>query len=163
MAPVTFGPKPPKKIKAWEKPGGKVIANPNLVSLAENKSWKPTKYVSYLWVLPSQNNLFVGIETQVLTEHVVKGVIKSWDKTPFSSTEQMYGHPTLIGGATALYGGELLYKPSLGSASGWIINGASGRYGRSESKVLNSAYLRLAQSLFSWLIGLDVNISSYRV
>ncbi len=154
MATETFGPKPPRNIKPWEKPGGNVIANPNLVSLAENKSWKPTKYVSYLWVLPSRNNLFVGIETQVLTEHTVKG-------SP--STKQMYGHPTLTGGATALYGGELLYKPSSGSASGWIINGASGRYGRSSSKAINSAYLRLAQSLFSSLIGLDVNLSYYEV
>jgi len=154
MAPDTFGPKPPRKIKPWEKPGGKVIANPNFVSLAENKSWKPTKYVSYLWVLPSQDNLFVGVETQVLTEHAVKGV---------PSTNQMYGHPTLTGGAAALYGGELLYKPSLGSASGWIINGASGRYGRSKISPLNSAYLRLAQSLFYRLIGLYVNISSYEV
>ena len=88
------------------------------------------------------------------TEHAVKGV---------PSTNQMYGHPTLTGGAAALYGGELLYKPSFGSASGWIINGASGRYGRSKSRPLNSAYLRLAQSLFYSLIGLEVNISSYEV
>lgn len=158
MAPE-FGPKPPRSIKVWEKSGGQVIANPNFVSLAENRNWEPTKYVSYLWVLPSQNNLFVGIETQVLTEHAVK----RFYMREFPYTKQMYGHPTLIGGATALYGGELLYKPSLGSASGWIINGASGRYGRNRIRPINSAYLRLAQTLFYRLIGLYVNISSYEV
>jgi len=151
---IEFGPKGPTRIKPWEQSGGNVIANPDFVSLSEHRDWRPTKYVSYLWALPDQGNLFVGIETQVLTEHEVGRT---------DPTKQMYGHPTLTGGAAALYGGELLYKPTLGSASGWIINGASGRYGRSRIKPVDSAYLRLAQTLFFSLIGLEVGISTYQV
>jgi hypothetical protein len=148
---VHFGRNPPRRIKEWETDGGQVVSNPNLVSLSENRSWQPRHYISYLWVLQDQDNLLVGIESQVAREHVATGT---------SPTRQGYGHPTLTGGGTALYGGELLYKPSRG---GWLINGASGRYGRSNVAVIHSTRLRQAQRLFRDLVGLNVVIDNYEV
>jgi len=146
-----FAPHNPTRIKPWESFNGNIIINPDFVSLRANPTWRPRPYVSYLWVLKDENNLFVGIETQVAHGHTTAGV---------SPTVQGYGHPTLTGGGQALYGGELLYKPALG---GWIINGASGRYGRSSVPVFEGTRLRQTKSLFYDLIGLNVTISNYEV
>ena len=149
--PNGFTPHDPKYIKPWEIKNGHVVINPNFVSLRDDSSWQPKNYISYLWALKDENNIFVGIETQVARKHTDIKV---------NATKQGYGHPTLTEGGKALYGGELLYKPSAG---GWIINGASGRYGRSPLAVVNSTRLKQVQRLFKDLVGLDVSISEYEV
>ncbi|MET0029349.1 MAG: hypothetical protein ABW101_17090 [Candidatus Thiodiazotropha sp.] len=146
-----FGSNPPKYVKTWEAHDGAVISNPNLVLLRTHPEWRPQPYVSYLWAMPNQDNLCVGIETQVATEHT---------RNVTEPTRQGYGHPTLTGGGNALYGGELLYKPARG---GWLINGASGRFGRSGVPVIHGMRMRQAQKLFLELINLPVVIDEYEV
>ncbi|MEW8469984.1 MAG: hypothetical protein AB2637_15725 [Candidatus Thiodiazotropha sp.] len=148
---TNFGANPPKRIKPWETNSGQVVRNPNLLLLRENPTWRPRQYISYLWVLQDQDNLCIGIETQAAREHTVGGT---------SPIRQGYGHPTLTAGGIALYGGELLFKPSLG---GWMINGASGRYGRSNVPVIHNTRMRQVQRLFKELIGLNVIIDNYEV
>lgn len=146
-----FGQHGPTRIKPWETKDGKVIINPDFVSLKDNPDWRPQPYISYLWVLKDEDNIFIGIETQVAQQHTDPNT---------TASRQGYGHPTLTEGGTALYGGELLHKPELGD---WIINGASGRYGRSDVKVVEGTRLRQAKTLFNALIGLGVTISDYEV
>ena len=148
---ANFDANPPRRIKPWEMSGDMVLRNPDLVSLRDDRTWRPRPYVSYLWVMPDQDNLLVGVETQVASVHVSRG-------TP--PTQQGYGHPTLTGGGSALYGGEVLFKPARG---GWLINGASGRYGRSSTAAMNTVRLRQAQRLFQLLIGLHVTVDDYEV
>ena len=146
-----FVANPPRRIKPWEMSNGKVVQNPDLVSLRDEPTWQPRPYVSYLWIMPDQDSLLVGIETQVASAHASQGK---------PAVQQSYGHPTLTGGGLALYGGELLYKPGLG---GWLINGASGSYGYSSTPVLNTVRLRQAQRLFQMLVRLNVKIDDYEV
>ncbi len=151
-----FDAQGPRYSKTWEMAGnGDSIANPNLVVLNRTPEWKPLDYVSYLWLLMDGSELRVGIETQAAGR---------------DTQGKAYGHPTLAQGTAglkALYGGELLYKPSKG---GWIINEASGRYGLNRRNpsdnrpaFARSALLEQVRGLFRSLVSLDVTISDYTV